>query len=629
MSAVMPNSDLYLLRGVPLDKNYDDTYYFNPFYDNRANQYSFFSNFKKKEYSAMSYLRVNANKIRLNDSYDNVYECNYMIFKNTNHEDRYYYAFIDRVNYINEGVCEVEYTIDVIQTYWFDIKFDTSMIEREHSSTDVAGENTIDEGIMFGDMVSSNKYDYCLFQDEDPVGGTYKPRFKVVVYYIPNEKVIKPDVAPTRQALGYGWSYEYYDYSGSAQDKEKLNSWKGTIANDVFMGFTYYAFDFDVRTRQSAVIGSNTFTYLDDTRNKLVSLIDQIIAISGTICNISLVPRAVWDAEMSTGYSLIGSMTENRYFFSKANTNVLYEPKNKKMYCYPYKRVIVSNNAGQTNEYKYELSYKEHDANGLMVLGIKVNGGVLPDTEIMLYPTTYRRLAEDYESGITLADFPKVSWSQDSFNEWWAVNKQTFTLSLVSTAITSGISFLSRDMITSNNIAQGSNQGVERSRLGSTAFSAIDNLVKANYPAIAAQNTPDQLYGQAGVSGLRTKMDRIGYTLYEMSIDAESAKAIDDYFTMFGYAVKRIKTPNIFTENAGVRPYWNYVKTNGANIHPKYTATTQLGNGISADDLATIVKIFDHGIRFWDIIVGSNLGDYVYDNSPTTSGRSKSYESER
>ena len=81
-------------------------------------------------------------------------------------------------------------------------------------------------------------------------------------------------------------------------------------------------------------------------------------------------------------------------------------------------------------------------------------------------------------------------------------------------------------------------------------------------------------------------------------VQPEIAKTIDDFFTEYGYATKRVKKPNI-----NVRPHWTYTKTIGCNLK---------GNA-PADDLKAIKDIFDNGITFWKN--GDEIGNYSLDNS--------------
>ena len=86
----------------------------------------------------------------------------------------------------------------------------------------------------------------------------------------------------------------------------------------------------------------------------------------------------------------------------------------------------------------------------------------------------------------------------------------------------------------------------------------------------------------------------------EKCITKNYAMMIDDYFTMFGYAIKQVGTPNM-----NARPYFTYVKTIGCTVH---------GN-LPSDDGAEIESIFDRGVRFWKN--HSNIGNYSLNNAPT------------
>ena len=74
---------------------------------------------------------------------------------------------------------------------------------------------------------------------------------------------------------------------------------------------------------------------------------------------------------------------------------------------------------------------------------------------------------------------------------------------------------------------------------------------------------------------------------------------IDDYFTMFGYAVRQIGVPNM-----NARPYFTYVKTVGCTVH---------GN-MPSDHAKQIEQIFDKGVRFWKSV--DNIGNYNLNNAP-------------
>lgn len=83
-----------------------------------------------------------------------------------------------------------------------------------------------------------------------------------------------------------------------------------------------------------------------------------------------------------------------------------------------------------------------------------------------------------------------------------------------------------------------------------------------------------------------------------MSIKAEFAKIIDDYFSMFGYKTNEVKIPNLTG-----RQNWNYVKTIDCNI---------LGN-FPQEDLQEIKDMFNNGLTIWHNT--STFLDYSQNNN--------------
>lgn len=72
-----------------------------------------------------------------------------------------YYYFIDSINYISESLIEVEITMDVIQTYMFDIYISNGIIERKFINRLIAGEYN---RAYIRENVSNNEYVYYTHQ---------------------------------------------------------------------------------------------------------------------------------------------------------------------------------------------------------------------------------------------------------------------------------------------------------------------------------------------------------------------------------------------------------------------------------------------------------------------------------
>ena len=181
---ISPNSKIYLLRGIPLDNTYNDTIYFS----SASAQLSYFQGKLTGNggvsFTAQTYQRVGKNRCRLNICADDIYNVNYMFFQNTSYGSKWFYAFVTEVEYINDAVSEISYEIDVIQTYMFNWSLGMSMVEREHSATDVAGGNLMSEPFDVGDYVVESWQTDPWITEEDltiPGRGTVPGGYVVLI----------------------------------------------------------------------------------------------------------------------------------------------------------------------------------------------------------------------------------------------------------------------------------------------------------------------------------------------------------------------------------------------------------------------------------------------------------------
>lgn len=153
---IEPNTNIKLLHNVPLDNTYEHTILFS----NSNNQANYFGSLTKHNLTAQSYQRVNRGVAKIGLSADACYDCNYMMFQNTNYGTKWFYAFIKSVEYINNAVCEITFEIDVMQTWLFDVTLKECFVEREHVSDDSIGANTVDEKLSTGEYVIQNQTDH-------------------------------------------------------------------------------------------------------------------------------------------------------------------------------------------------------------------------------------------------------------------------------------------------------------------------------------------------------------------------------------------------------------------------------------------------------------------------------------
>lgn len=277
-----------------------------------------------------------------------------------------------------------------------------------------------------------------------------------------------------------------------------------------------------------------------------------------------------------------------------------YKPKNKKLFMSPYNIMLVSNNAGQTAEFKFE----NWDNMKLERMATFIGAGAFVSTPCtIIYPTNHRGMAEDYDSGITLSNFPQCAWSGDTYKAWWAQNKASVAMSVIGTVVSTAAALYGANNnpnLSSVNpkVAEQASFAAQRATVQAAASSTA-TIASIVAKVSDLKSTPPQVHGQTQTDSLNPAMRRVQYNFYQMQIKPEFAEIVDDYFTRYGYACHKSKLPNV-----NARPHWTYTKTVGCTIK----------GSIPCDDMNAICRIFDNGITWWKN--GDEIGNYNLDNSP-------------
>lgn len=261
-----------------------------------------------------------------------------------------------------------------------------------------------------------------------------------------------------------------------------------------------------------------------------------------------------------------------------------YTPKNKKLFTNPYHYLYATNQQGGEIIYPVEL----FDVPALCAF--RLIGETSANPTVTLVPLNYRYSADlgeatdNFNDKLVLDGFPVCSWTIDSFRAWAAQNAGSTFIKSSAGMVTAGIGYVGA-MAASSTIPGGL-------LLLSGASTVLDSLNKTAVQAAKG----GQINGNAGNTGMYGYYN-MDIFIYEACITAEYAKIIDDYFSMYGYAVKEVKVPNITG-----RASWNYVKTIDCKA---------IGS-VPFDDMAKIKAIYNNGITFWH---GDYVGDYSRDNS--------------
>lgn len=364
---IAPNSEVRFLKNVPLTKKYLHTIYFA----NKSAQTNYFTSKTKLAEEKVSYQRANLGEIRVERTTAELYDVNYMMFKNASYENKWFYAFVDEIIYINDRTTAIRYTQDPMQTWFFETELGDSWIDREIPPHDLIGGNVEPEPVELGE------------------------------YVLQDYKIMKESLLDGCIVIGI---------SDVSIDGELQ---KGKTYDRNYSGTTYVAY----RVEDTELINKLT--------SKFIQSPDSIIALYYCPHDI-LDPNREYITE-GKGWLIPDGMQGNATTISgKAITaeDKLdgYKPINKKLYTYPYSFYHVDNGVGQELNLRYEFFEK-------FTPTFYLQETFTQPVRILLTPNNYygeRRVGGGdvihRTQAIALENYPVCNWNFDSFEIWYNQN---------------------------------------------------------------------------------------------------------------------------------------------------------------------------------------------------------------
>lgn len=566
-----PNSEVRFLH-IPIEMDMKNQLTFN----NKEEQAKYFASHEVARYEKVNYIRKNS-IIRLNKNVDDCYNFNYVMYRNTDYTNKWFYAFVTNVEFITRGNTAVQIATDPWQTWQFDVKYYQSFVKREmcNVSDDYPGFNLIPEGLETGEYKIGGTAE---FDNLEPVW---------VVGYLGNTW----NSSGTDIPIGDG----------------------GYIANGIAQSVTFIICT--TLDAYNSVIGQ---LQTDENRSQY-------------ILSCFSVPRLAVQDYLNSSTAILD--IDNAYVYIQGNTynqapvqktlvslpNDLdgYIPINQKLRTYPYIYVGFNPVNGQSKIYRYE-----NFTNNTPIFNLisEVN----PNPSIYFIPQNYRGANGNSMSDIaSVSGYPTLSSRNDYFNSWLATSMPTMKNNLAQTQSSYNVNRLGTGIqgalggaSTIGNMVNSSQKenttGMDMANavtgLVSNSLSAAQNIVNQdiNYEyyvkgMLAQIETQKMLPDNANLSSSNATL--IGYNVFDKNIFSrytiknQFAKRIDKYFNMYGYETDELKIPNLNN-----RPNWNYVQTIGINI----TAP------IPQLDLLQIKAMFNDGVTLWHN--PNTFGDYSQNN---------------
>lgn len=480
-NSINPQSEVILLN-VSIQNDMKNQYTFSSLSEQTA---FFLAKNIGKHFTNLTFVRDGV--IAVESQIYDVYNANYMMFKNNGFKDKWFYAFITDVEYVNENTAYIHWTMDYFQTWYFNITYHDSFIIREHVADDTIGMHTIDESLELGEykyrkierLVDFSTLDFLIVTSEPSQDNT-----EIEIKIIDNN--------PT--------------------------------------GLYYYY----IRNEDNPIDTIKQF--LTGFKNKINAVL-YIQAIPSS-CR----PDTVVNSDLPLPN---GSKGKAFTVTSYGDTSDIdgYYPKNNKIYTFPFCVLELTNQKGQS------ATYRPNDFLTYGTNTFQIVSNISGNPSVSIFPAHHKGGNNNLEfkwikpnDGITFSNFPQVPWSSDYYETWYAQNGFGNSVQMdigIGQSIGS-FGFGLINLISGNPVGAG--LGVVNG-MGSLAQTIGNNLNEKH----KADVTPNQAHGNSSNVNSLISHGVAGFYLNYKNISYQYAKIIDDYFSMFGYRVNRLGSINLRT----------------------------------------------------------------------------------
>ena len=612
-----PQTEVHLLSNVPFNYNYNNVMDFK----NKNDQTTYFLNKSKIQFADLTYQRVNNNSINLEIAYEDLYDVNYMMFQNDKIPGKWFYAFITGYDFVSPKVTRISYQIDCYQTWLFEMQWQSTYVEREHTkrfnSDGTPVINTIDEGLAYGEDYRTVYKRKC--NDDNII-------WLVAITKLPIE-IILGESSATVGPVGNIYQPLHYTLLPVDLDGDNITI-NGKQTGDTFL----------------MDLGQSS-----ETIGQLVSLFytayvpfDYSVSNTNNVTTNDSNVHFVDGGGVGAFYSYYGSTAWTTKYYQISTdmyNDVLPQYSESKLLMYPYTVIELTDMKGNTTTLKPQ-NFDEK------ILNFAIRSCVSSQPKTAIYPTRYlgntSGTVTDFTCGIidnNICDIPVVDnytasymqanrnsiattnkYALDNANRGiiqnnavnhlqnvmmdkqqqymesdagWGFAKNFFDMKIGS-ALETGYNLKKEyDLSQGQRLAMNQNNDIANHNLKINAMQAI-GATQAKIKDI--NNIPPTVSNLGNNTMFDTGWKNMHFYVMVKTIREEYVTQLTNYFKMFGYKVNKLEIPNTKS-----RKYYNYVKTVDANI---------VGN-IPSNDLNVIKGIFDKGVTIWHT---SDVGNYSVNN---------------
>ena len=470
-------STIYLCNGIKLDKTYKNIINYT-----QTDMISLCNTNKIAVASTYSFIKHGENRIRVDFTYSDCLRANYIAFQNSEYSNKWFFAFIDSVEYVSDATTIINYTVDVFSTWFRNVTIDKCFIEREHVNDDTLGLHTIPEGLELGEYVVNYSSMDTVNDDVTVVTGSL--------------------ITPSEVNL--------------SNTPVRCNIYNGIPTPLVYC-------------RWDNLSELSTFLNNLSSKGKLDYLVSMFLAPTW-LCPLwdsSIDTHIINGIDGSTGTSVLSSDLE----ISRMTTVDGLTPHNNKLLCYPYCFIALSNSVGQYGIYRQENWLLQQTSNKMLV---RMYGALTGGCSIRAVPISYNKEIGSYlEESVSIGKFPELAWGGDLYTNWQTQNG----VNVLGLELTHSESAIIGNTMTA---LMGWNRN-NFEQMGSGVGGLFTEMKQMYQNTL----TPLGVRGSINTADVLNGMHENGLRYYQMSIKYEYASIIDQYFDRFGYKVNTCKSPNL------------------------------------------------------------------------------------
>lgn len=363
-------SKAILAKGIRLDRNYRNIINYS-----ESNMVNLVTSKAVSSFNNCSFIRDMKNVVELEVAYGTALQADYIAFQNPDYSNKWFFAFIDKIEYRSEKNTRIYFTVDVCSTwydYWTPQK---CWVIREHANTDTAGDNLVPENLELGEYITNNSYENVILKNYG--------------FIMTVSEVIEDDDPSVGYPIGGIWNpggaYFYTEYSALAAKIQAYQGWKAEAITNIYVV-------------PSAIV----------------------LNLQGQAAT----ANAQWKG-MNDPYT-------NTNTIAKLTALNGYTPVNKKLLTYPFCALSVENNNGSANIYRFEFFTSNTGNCTFKLIAVPTIGA-----SIKLIPTEYKGVTDNHAEGLIAGKYPTLGWISDTYTNWLTQNGVNIAIGSVSDAASS------------------------------------------------------------------------------------------------------------------------------------------------------------------------------------------------